>query len=516
VSIIGSCRKDLRQPQWDVDLLAPILKSDLDFGNLLADSLLQSNPDNSLTLVYNNNFYGLTLDSLVNIPDTTVANKYWLLGWSDFNPGDVIVSNLGQSTQYNISNVELTHATIRSGSVVMQIKSYVREKIVLTYQIPIATLNSVPFSVTVTIPARVGNNPGVVNISYPLSGYDMDLRGPQLNSYNTIYTSMSAKVDPNAPDTVRVFSTDTISISNAFTGIVPQYARGYFGQGTYNSSDTSSFGMFNHIVGGTLKLDSANIKLKIENSVGVDARVKINNLTSINSRTGNSVSLNHPVIGSPVNITRAFDNNGTVTPTLYSVQLDNTNSNIKQLLENLPDKIGYSVDADINPLGNVSGGNDFIYYGSGLRVNMDMQVPLWFASDHLALVDTLDYSIATDNQNINSGTLSLFADNGFPFEASIQLYILNGNNAIVDSLMPVINTIDEGVVDGNYIVVQPRTTRIEIPLSADKMSTLYNNHKIYVKTKLNTYGYPNYVKIYNYYKISLKLVGDIEYHVAPH
>ena len=151
-----------------------------------------------------------------------------------------------------------------------------------------------------------------------------------------------------------------------------------------------------------------------------------------------------------------------------------------------------------------------------MRVNLDMEIPLWFSAHNLTLVDTISYSIATENQNVNSATLTLFADNGFPFEASTQLYIMNSNNVIIDSLMPAVNTIDEGIVNSSYIVTQSRQTKLEIPIDGNKIAELYHNNKIYVKVKMNTYGYPNYLKIYSNYNMALKLVGDFNYHVILH
>src|SRR5687768_16129445 len=72
-----SCRKEFGNPEWDVDGLVPILKTSLNFNDLIADSLLQENPDNSLTLVYNNNVYSLTADSLFEIPNYDTTRKYY-------------------------------------------------------------------------------------------------------------------------------------------------------------------------------------------------------------------------------------------------------------------------------------------------------------------------------------------------------------------------------------------------------------------------------------------------------
>ncbi|MEW6470079.1 MAG: hypothetical protein AB1458_14225 [Bacteroidota bacterium] len=512
---IWSCRKEFGRPQWDIDGLAPIVTTSLDFDNILADSLLQENPDNSLTLVYNNNLYSFTADSLFEIPDTSIDTAYvWqFINPLILNPGDILIAGAPQNTVYNINGAQLRKVIIRSGYMKVEVKNEIREVCKVIYQIPLATKNSQPFSKLITIPAATTSGPSFFTDTFNLNGYTIDLTGPSGNGYNTVSYSITAYVDSaGAQTTVNQF--DSVGITNSFLDMVPQYALGYFGQGIYASADTSAFTMFNRIVDGTLRVDSVNIKLNVINEAGIDARFNIGSLTSINSRTGSSVPLSHPVIGSTVNITRAFDAAGTVIPTIYSTALYRWNSNIIPMIENLPDKIGYSVNAEVNPLGNISGSNDFIYYGMGLKVNLDMEIPLSFAADRLTLVDTVDLDISAEAENVNSATLHLYANNGFPFETSVQLYLLDGNNAIVDSIMPAVNTIDEAPVDANNIVIQPKMTRLVIPLDANKLAVMKSTRKMMIKIKLNTANYPQYVKIYSSYKIDVQLVGDFNYHIS--
>lgn len=510
---IFSCRREFGFPEWDVDVLAPLVKTTLDFNNLVADSLLQENPDNSLTLVYNNNVYSLTADSLFEIPDTTILKAYGAPLPLTFTPGQVLI-NQSSNTQYNLNGVQLKKVIIRSGYMQVDIKNEIKEVCRVIYSIPLATKNLQPFNKTIYVPAATTSSPGFFSDTFHLDGYTIDLRGSSGNSYNLLASTIFADIDPNATQNVNVNTGDSVVVENSFLDMIPQYALGYFGQGNYASSDTSGFSMLSRIVDGTLLIDSVNIKLNVINEVGVDARVNIGSLTSINTNTGNSISLSHPVIGSTINITRAFDGgNGNVVPSIYSTALSRYNSNIIPMIENLPNEVGYSIDAEINPLGNVSGSNDFIYYGNGVKVNLDMEIPISFAANRLTLADTVDFNF-TEAENVKSATLYLFANNGFPFETSVQLYLLDDNMNIVDSLMPAINTIDEAPVDANNVVIQPKLTKLTIPVDENKIAVLRNTRKVLVKIKINTVNYPQYIKIYSWYNINVQLVGDINYHVS--
>lgn len=68
-----ACKKELSEPNWDVDVLAPLARATLTVDNIYNDSTKKVNPDNSISLVYSSGLYNYTLDTLFKIPDTTVS-----------------------------------------------------------------------------------------------------------------------------------------------------------------------------------------------------------------------------------------------------------------------------------------------------------------------------------------------------------------------------------------------------------------------------------------------------------
>ncbi len=500
------------KPFWDTQILAPLVSASLDINNLLPDSILQANADSSMKIVFQNDIYKLTMDTLFKIPDTSLSQIFVIPFSYTFAQGDVFVNNSLSETTFNIQGVQLRTTTVKSGFVNYKIKSLINEVTNFVYSIPSAKLNGVPFSINVSVPAAVGNIPGVFNKTYDLSGYVFDLTGIYHNKVNTLYTSFTALVSPTGQP-VLVNNTDSLIVTNSFYDIIPNYAKGYFGQNTFNIGPSETkFSLFNRIVDGTLQLEDVNFTLKIENPIGLDARVYFNSLSSINTRTGNTINLSNSIIGKPININRASESGGNVFPTYANFPLTVSNSNIKQMIENLPDKFGYSMQITANPLGNISGSNDFIYSDKLMKAKMDIEIPLSLVAANLTLVDTLDLKISnSEEQKVNSGTITLYADNGFPFDAAIQIYLLNDSNTAVDSLFANVNIIDEAPINSNLRVTGKKLTRIAIPLSESKMNLLYNTKKLKLKVQFNTSAQPQYIKIYSEYTIDVKLVGDFNY-----
>lgn len=507
-----SCRKEMERPFWDTELLAPLVNASLSINNILPDSILQSNADSSMKIVYEGDIYKISMDTLFNIRDTTLHNSFNIPFPYKFGPGQVVVSNNTSETTYNLGGPQLRTVIIKDGLVSFKVKSMVHEVTDFLYKIPCASRDGVPFTVNVKVPAAVGSTPGTYNQSFNLAGYTIDLTGIAHNKVNTIYTSLTASVDP-AGDSVLVNPSDYLTIDNTFSGLFPSYAKGYFGTNTFSTGPAETdFSMFSRIIGGSIQLEDINFSLKLENPIGMDARVYLNNLTSINSRTGNSVNLVNSIVGSPININRAAESGTTIFPTYAEFPLTTSNSNIKPMIENLPDQFGYSIQVTTNPLGNVSGSNDFIYSDRLLKATMNMEIPLSLIATNLTLVDTFDLNIGNSGaQNIHSGTITLLANNGFPFDASVQVYMLDNNNNVSDSLYTYATTISQAMLNAGLRVTGKKATKLVAQVSESKMSLLYNTKKIKLKVKFNTASQPQFVKIYSDYAIDIKLIGDINY-----
>lgn len=512
--IYVSCRKELEKPFWDTEVLAPLVNASMNIDNILPDSILQTNADSSMKIVYEGDIYKISMDTLFNIPDTIIKNSFNIPFAYTFPVGATVINNSLSETTYNLNPVQLKKVIIEHGKVNYTIKSKIHEVTHFIYKIPCATLGGVPFRIDVDVPAAVGSTPGVYNQTFDLSGYVFDLTGIAHNKVNTLYTSLTASVSASAPAPVLIDPLDSLIIENTFEDLFPYYAKGYFGNSTFNiGPDETNFDMFNRIVGGSINLEDVNFNLSLENPIGLDARVFINNLKSINSRTGNSIDLVNSIVGAPININRAAESGTTVYPTYANYPLTTSNSNIKPMIENLPDKFGYSMQIITNPMGNVSASNDFIYSNQLLKAKMNMEIPLSLIATNLTLVDTFDIDLQNNDgtQNVKSGKLTLIANNGFPFDASVQLYLLNESNQVTDSLYMYANTIDQAPLNASLRAIGKKTTKLVSALSETKMNLLYNTKRVKLKVKFNTASQSQYVGIYSNYSIDLKLVGDINY-----
>ncbi len=298
------------------------------------------------------------------------------------------------------------------------------------------------------------------------------MRGVNFDSYNEISYNIQCSTEPNG-GTVSVDQSDFINVKVKFIDIVIDYAKGYMGSEDFSiGPDTADMDVFDIVKGGSFDLSEASLGVTIKNSYGIDARVKITELASFNTESGVLINSDAPAINSSVNISRATTSGNTVFPTYTYIDINQ--SNLIDLIENMPDKLPFSMDMISNPLGNISSGNDFIFFDNNFKAYIRLEIPLNLSLNDLVLEEYAEVEI--DNSEgtsvVNHGTFKLLANNGFPFDAGIQLYLLDDNEIIEDSLLMDAETIIAADVGTNNIVSHKKLTIIEIPVDAAKMKKL--------------------------------------------
>lgn len=421
---------------------------------------------------------------------------------------------------FSLKGVKLTEVIAQSGQVNVDAFNNLPDTLFYTYVIPPARKNNLIFKeVGYILPAPDTLHPTHVHNVYDLSGYTIDLKGVNENSFNTLYFNIIGSIDSSK--TIQTLGTNNrLSLQTSFTGLVPYYARGYLSQDTVEFGPSSiPVNLFSHITSGTLNLNNVKLSLSVDNGIGVDAKVKINNIQAVNTKTGATKTLAPHGAGyqNPFMITRATESgnfNNPVNVANSTLMMDHSNSNDTALVNILPDKFNYDLMLYLNPNGNTSNYHDFAYQSSGINASLNMEIPLNFMSNQLTLVDTSAFSIGSSTQagNISSGNFFLDVTNGFPLSGTVQMFLLNSNGTIIDSLFST-TSFDAPPIGNGGIVRETKFTRLVIPISESKMQNVFKTTKAIIKVSFTTANGNQNVKIYSDYKFGLKLIGDFTYKV---
>lgn len=405
---------------------------------------------------------------------------------------------------------ELTQATTKSGQLIVEVISTAEDTIYFEYSLPDVTKNGACFSETDKLDPAPPNDTTHLFINYPMDDYNFDLTGKNKDTFNTFYSTMVASLKESGK-LISISKEDSFILNFTFDQLIPKYIKGYFGMDTIDIPQAStSTDIFEMIESGNVEFEDLEVEIEIENSLGVDGSIELQNLSASNTQTSQSISLSNSIINSNINIVRATEN--PIQPTSSVHLLNSSNSNIVSMLNLMPNQLGYSGQILINPNGNTSGHQDFATDESRVKASLNINIPLSLISNNLTLSSESDFSINdTSNSNsIKEGTFILNAENGYPLDANIELSFLD-QTGVVATLSSSQN-IEAADLNGLGKVDHPKSSRIEYKISESQMQNIINAQTLKTIISYNTKPENQFVKIYSDYKITLQLIADFKYH----
>jgi hypothetical protein len=506
--VLASCKRE-EATTWRANVLGPIAHGRLSLNDLVADSMLYADEECLWHLTLQNNLTNFNIDSLVDIPDTLIEKIFDMpiIGGPFIIPNNTTLVEEEENNLLKINGAQLKEILVKSGKLHYKIKSYINGYLLCTYSMPGVTYNGLPAIIETTTAPSVGNTPFEFEGEIDLADYHIDLTGESGFMYNKIYSHLIIKTDPNSPAQAQVYGDDYVVIELEFIEPKVKYARGYFGNSTYTIIETVTFGEDMNLPEGALVLSKANAQLTITNYVGADVTLNINQLSAINTTNNAAVNLQYPPLFDAINIERAYDNNGNVQPNVYSFALNENNSNVENFISNLPNQLNLGAQLELNPIGDVSDGHDFLYTSNTLDATLDVDIPLAAGMHNLTLSDTLDIESTLDIDA--SGELQLYITNAFPFAATVNAWLVDENGNTINELInqQTITSAAETMVEGETL---PAKSEITINASQGTINNFSTNHKVVLEVKLNTPNYPAVAKLFKNYYMDFALVynGD--------
>lgn len=482
--VFASCKKR-GKAIWDTDWQVPLVHDSLTLSYLVADSLLTVVSGN-YELDINASLFEFKLSDFVALPDTSVENTFHVALNIQAAPGTSFVNN-AEDHVIEMGDVQLKKVRVKQGGVQLKVFNPIGTKTFFTIELLGVSKNGVTLSQEFIAPAGTQSNPGVATGFVDLSGYELDLTGLSGTSYNRIRSRMLVKSDPAGP-AVTVTPSDIIKFQFTMKDVQLDYARGYFGNELVSDTVYAQIDAMNNITTGILDVDAMTFDLKIENGLKVNGKFKINSLKNINA-VGSAVSLTHPNIGTWNTISAATGSNGNITPSNTTLSFTPGNSNFEQYVENHGAKNELSFQLQMNPWGNVSGGWDEIYDAHPLRVKLNGMFPLNVGMSDLIFQDTFALSLVNDpnKTNVKSGQLWVNAMNAFPFEGSLELYLLDANFqtvGVISGTSPIQSSVYGAAVDG----IMQKKSVVYFPVSETLCDDIGLVKHCMIKLKLNTYN----------------------------
>lgn len=493
----------------------------MDIKNFVNDSLFEADNTGLMYITLNRQVASLKLDSLLALPDTTIPpialiNTLNIPGTGPIlQPGVPITIFQPSELTFDIPNgVALKRADIRNASMTVKFSNNLTQPLDLIYKIPSATKNGQPFIVSETIPSGTVN---AITRTYDLSGYSLDLTGLNHTGFNTIVQSYTMGLSSTATSSLVLMYNEGAMLYVSYSQVVPEYAEGYFGDQIINiKEDTVNLGLSKNFKASNFLLSDATMDFTIINEFGAEFRGNLFNNKSINTANAHMVTLNNSKLTN-INIDRATKSGNSINPSSKLISFNSANSNITSFISNLPDKLTYQGNVQVNPLGNISGYNDFAYYNTGIRILANIRIPLRFTADYFELLSNTDVDFANVSQldKVNYGNFTIIATNGFPFAIKLQGYMYDDQGQVFDSLfVPGSDMLDGGSLNYNNEVTMPTQKKITVPINKTKIEHLRKCKKIKVISRFLMPPNPPDIKILENYQIKVNIVANLNYNVG--
>lgn len=430
-----------------------------------------------------------------------------------------VENSFADAFSFNLAEgVKLNEIYFNAGEIAFNLKNYFQMEITLTLNFPTIKNGNVGLLLPITIPPRVGTTPGEVTEKITLSEYILGLNHED-PKFNILPFTVDFGVDSKGQPVPFNLETDSLQVGVAMTGTEILKVIGDIGSDTTELVDENGNpftidlfpdSLFNKIKEGSLKLSQIEFKLAFENLIGADAQINLD-LSSTNAITGETVSLTSDN-NNEFFIKAALDNPLRPAPD-NDIILDEVNSNIEDVLSNLPKQITAQASIITNPNLNPE---SFIYSTSSVKATIFVEAPLSFVISNLSFADTFDF----DNSNIpaderleelfQSGEFIININNYFPLSLDLKVELLDVNGNFISEFIVNNSFIGGGVVNDQFIVIEPTATRVTIPLNSKSVIDLRKTHNIRLQANLNSSNGDDPVKILSNSKIEFAAYANIK------
>jgi len=481
VLLLSGCQKasklgNVTLGEYSPDIAFPLVNASVKAGDLLesfADgTIIEEGSDGSLTFVYSSDGFGLKSKEVANlIPD---------FGFPMVDSVMKIPYNLPNNTFVNF--VEVKSGYIKIGALNNQ-----GEPITFSLTIVDLSFNGTPFNFSTTI-----GYPGGILDSVSVPGYVLT---PNADSLEFYY--QARLVSDNSP----------VELSNVgveFKRMRYSYAEGYLGNGNIPiPRDTIEIDLFDQFSGNVF-FEEPSITVTVSNSFGFEMKGKFNVLNA------------HLIDGTVLPLTNSVLNNGFLVdyPTFAEVGqtkqtvfiVDYTNSNINSIIGQPIDFFDYKLNAQANP--NSTNQIGFVTDSSEVTLDILVELPIYGTAEQFTISDTLAIGLQL-YEKMDYANLKIITDNGFPVDASTQIYFLDNNYDVLDSLSsgPNESFMAAAPVDASGLVTDVNRKITEFEISEEKFSLLKQSGKhIRLKTTFSTTNNGQQsVRIYSDYELGVKI-----------
>lgn len=508
---IGDDLQDLRVSNWSPEIAVPLVYSNLTIRDVIdetdAELIVVDENTRKVALIYSDDIISIDANDLLALPEFEVEQS---LSFSQIQIDQLVQNgsvtlNAGQQADFSSeTNMRLESVTFEEGIIDIEITSDMNVSGTLDIEMPDFMRNGQPLIRSVPLNFASGQN--TVNEQIDLKNYRVDLASGS-QGYNQFGIEYTFDADYEGQN---VNVTDLLNIKSTFSKLKFLKLYGDIGQIEFlNEAGKVELDIFKNSEGGFFRLTNPSVVLKINNSFGVPVDIEIEKFASTNLRTGITQDLLFTNFPNPFGIrSPSLGNEGNTKQTVLEINSDN--SHIGDIIQPAPQTINYKVESVSNPGSSTSPVNlpNFVTNLSEISLQTEVVLPLEGLAHSFVLADTLNFNFGDDFERIDSFSLRLAVNNGFPLGTVVQLYFLDAEMQLTDSLFNEATPIfSPALINDDGIVIESVESITDIGYGSSKTENIQKAKHIAIRAELETKNAKQgrVIKILDTYNVEVQL-----------
>jgi len=372
---------------------------------------------------------------------------------------------------FELDNGEQIHnLELLTGKIIYNISSSVDADLSFKLSLPSATIDGEIFESEQVVSAQSNSNYGEIDISDVIIDLTTDTNQP----FNKIPIKFVASIN-SGDELITLTNEDYAEISFSFSDLSIKYADGYFGDyeidlgGDIVDIDLQIFEDFD----SGLILDDPQFIIRVFNSVGVGASINAG-LNAFSPNLDNAIFSFSEVIESPSSVGGIIE---------QSWVYDKNNSTIENIIALPPKQIEYFGSANLN--GSSTGNLNFITSNSKMTLGVEVDFPMSLNIANISLKDTIVINEIDNVDKIESLSLFMNIDNGFPLDTKLDLLLRDSVSNITFDTLEIAN-FSSGITDDNGYLIESYFSNNQFNLNNDQIENLAKSNQIVLDVTLNT------------------------------
>jgi len=367
------------------------------------------------------------------------------------------------------------------------------EPLVITITLEEFKLNGKSLTTQVLHPGSTDGTPLVIEaLPVKVGGYS-------ISDYNN---TLTFRYDARLPNGERI-KIDGVTVN--WNILEFAYAEGFFPRS--EREVVGSFipvNLYKQWLSGTMNFVEPSILVDVENSFGFSVGADFKEMT-IENIDNETLDLTSTLLDDGIFFNfPGFDEMGEVKFTNFAFTKDN--SNFRELFNNRVKQFNYRIDAVSNPL-NETDFKGYFRSDNYYAVQLKIDVPMHLSINNLTVVDTFDFAFDFPEDVVDSLQLKLIIENRFPIDVTSQLYLLDENNVVLDSIFQDGELfLPGGTFSGTSVLTDIAKETIFIDMTDEKIESFRNAKRLLAKpTFQSTLENDQPIWIYDTYGLGIKM-----------